>query len=90
MSWRSHDLIAVAFCLAALALASNAHGEIRRAAILWGAADGLDRELGATMWRNQRDDYEARLGPEVIADEAGLSEGKALELEQAVELALGS
>jgi tetratricopeptide (TPR) repeat protein len=90
ISWRTHDLITVIFSLGALALASNAHGELRCAAILWGAAERLDGELGETMWRNERHGYVARLGPEVLEDEAGLSQGRALELDQAVELALGS
>ena len=42
------------------------------------------------MWRKFQDDYAALLGPEVLEDEVGLSEGRALELDQAVALALGS
>jgi hypothetical protein len=89
-SWQGRELIWVTFGLAVLAWAEHARGELRRAAILWGAVERLDGELGETMWRNHRDEYQARLGPEVLADEAGLSEGRALELEEAVELALRS
>jgi predicted ATPase len=90
ISWRTHDLITVVFSLGALAWTSSARGELRRAAILWGAVERLDGELGETMWRNERDEYEARLRPVVLEDEVGLSEGRALEMDQAVELALGS
>ena len=83
-----HDLVGVVGCLAAFAWASNMRGELSRAAIFWGAVDRLDAELGETLWRNDRPDYEARLDPHVLADEAALAEGRALDTEQAVKLAL--
>ena len=88
IAWTMGDPITVAFCLATLSTASSASGDVRRAAVLWGATERLDSELGATMWRSDRQSFEERLAPEVLADERGLLEGRELATNEAVALAL--
>ena len=83
---RRHDH--VVFCFGALSAAASASGDVRRAAILWGAAERLDR--------SRRDDVAERSGEEprrparspTCSTTSRLPEGRALETEQAVELAL--
>jgi predicted ATPase len=89
-AWVMRDLIGVMYCFATFAWLARAQGDSRRAALIWGAAERLDAKLGDTMWRNERAEYELRVGAEVLGDADGRAEGRALETEQAVELALGT
>jgi predicted ATPase len=89
----SHSLaepISRLFCLTLFAWLARERRDLRQAAILWGAVERLDSELGETMWRNERDLYEARVGSDVLGDHQGLAEGRLLEVEKAVQYALAS
>jgi len=88
LAWRPRLLpeVAMGFGLSAMALGEQ--GEIRSAAILWGAGGRLDTELGQTQWRSSRPVFEAKLVPAVLADEEGISIGATLPTTEAVELAL--
>jgi tetratricopeptide (TPR) repeat protein len=86
--WEQRNLIVVAMCFSSLAKASGAKGDIRRAALLWGAAERIDTDLGTTQWRSGKAQYEAELPPAVLAAEEGIAAGKALTTAEAVELAL--
>jgi predicted ATPase len=87
----SHALaepISTLYCFALFAWLARERGDLRHAAILWGAVERLDSELGETMWRRERDLYEARVGSDVLGDQQGLAEGRLLEAEDAVPYAL--
>ncbi len=90
IAWANRDLISVAVCFGRLAVAASGLGNVRGAAMFWGAAERLDAELGQTVWRNRRASCEARLSREVLTDEEGLATGRALRTAKAVEFALGS
>ncbi len=82
------DSVAVLICLSQLAIVAKRRGQVRRAGALWGAAERLDEELGETLWRATRPQAEETLGDRVPDFELGVEEGRRLELEDAISLAL--
>jgi tetratricopeptide (TPR) repeat protein len=74
--------------VAELAVISALSGDRRRAALLWGAAERLDAELGPTLFAAEREELERELGERDAAFEAGVAEGRALELDEVLSLAL--
>jgi len=91
LSWRIGDKRRVAFCLEGLAAAAGP-GQAGRAARLFGAAAALRDAIGSPLPPSERSDHEqslaaARAGdPDAFA--AAWAEGQAVELEQAVVVAL--
>jgi predicted ATPase/class 3 adenylate cyclase len=77
------DRRGIAECLEQLALVAGAEGRADRAGRLYGAADALRNRIGAAA---ASDPHEAR--PLPAADSAAVAEGRALTLDQAIELAL--
>jgi predicted ATPase/class 3 adenylate cyclase/Tfp pilus assembly protein PilF len=88
------DRRGIAYSLEGLATVMAAHGSSLRAARIWGAAERLREEIGSPLPPNERPHY----GPRVAAARAALGDdaafdrawqqGRALTLEQAIELAL--
>ena len=76
------------FALVLRAIVLKRRGDVERAGSLWGAVDRLDAELGETMWRNARREYEELLGTRDPAFESGVEAGRKLPLEDAVAVAL--
>lgn len=77
-------------CLGILTMAAAKRGYPRQAGALWGAAERLDHELGATLWSK-----EDLLFAEMLAEggsdfEQGRAEAASLTLEEAVEYALAA
>jgi predicted ATPase/class 3 adenylate cyclase len=88
------DRRAIASALEGLAAAVATVGSCLRAARVWGAAERLREEVGSPLSPNERTRYDPRvaaaraaLGDDAAFDRAWL-EGRALTLEQAIELAL--
>jgi len=90
LAWRYRVLMDVGMCFGALAGALSRRGDNRQAAILWGAGERLDEELGQTQWRSVKAQWEARLAAAVLADTEGIETGKALPTADAVGLALSA
>lgn len=92
-----HELMdhwGIAVSLEGLAPVIAAAGSTMRAARIWGAAERLREDNGAPLPPNQRPVYErlvtaarAALGDDAAFDRAW-QEGRALPLEQAIELAM--
>jgi non-specific serine/threonine protein kinase len=88
------DRRGIAYSLEGLATVVAALGSSLRAARIWGAAERLREEIGSPLPPNERPHY----GPRVAAARAALGDdaafdrawqqGRALTLEQAIELAL--
>jgi tetratricopeptide (TPR) repeat protein len=74
--------------LAELAVIAALSGDRRRSALLWGATERLDAELGQSLFETERDRLAAELGERDEAFEAAVAEGHALELDEVLELAL--
>jgi hypothetical protein len=88
------DRRGIAFSLGGLAAVVAALGSSLRAARIWGAEARLREEIGSPLPPNDRSDYDRRvaaaraaLGDHAAFDHAW-QEGRALTLEQAIELAL--
>jgi DNA-binding CsgD family transcriptional regulator len=89
---------AVAYALLGLAGADATRGEPARAGRLWGAAEALREEIGATLshWDLYGYDYEGRVSAacNILGDEGAWetawAEGRAMTPDQAVEYALGT
>jgi predicted ATPase/class 3 adenylate cyclase/Tfp pilus assembly protein PilF len=87
------EKLRIAFSLEGLAAVVAALGSSLRAARIWGAADRLRAEAGSPLPPKDRPDYDRRVaaartrGDNVAFDRAW-QEGRALTLEQAMELAL--
>jgi hypothetical protein len=88
LSWTHRNLINLGAGFGWLARAVSGLGDVRGAAIFWGAGERLDTELGHTMWRLHKTEVEAELAPAVLADKEGLAAGRALTTAEAVKLAL--
>jgi hypothetical protein len=78
------DVFTVAHLLAGVAAVAGARGRSRDAAVLWGAVERLEEQSHRPIV--DRELYERGLG-ELDAD--AVAEGRALELDAAVALALG-
>ena len=74
--------------LAELAVIAALSGDRRRAALLWGAVERLNAELGPTLFATERDELAAELGERDEAFDAAVAEGHALELDEVLALAL--
>ena len=92
-----HDLgerRTIAYSLEALADVVGARGDVLSAACFWGAAERLRQDIGAPMAPNELPAYDARVrsARSTLADDRGFEgawqEGRALKLEQAIELAM--
>jgi predicted ATPase/class 3 adenylate cyclase len=86
------DDLGALLCLAVLAVVASKSGDPRQAGLLWGAAERLDTELGDNLWRRSRqarsvDEERLERDPEF---ERARSEGNALSLDAAVEVALAA
>ena len=87
------EKLRIAFSLEGLAAVVAALGSSLRAARIWGAADRLRAEAGSPLPPKDRPDYDRRVavartrGDNAAFDRAW-QEGRALTLEQAMELAL--
>ena len=95
IAWKVGDRSTTVLILEALAGIHGLVGDPRLAARLFGAAESLRRTIDAPILASWRADYErlvapvsAALGPEACA--AALAEGRALDLEQAIGLALSA
>lgn len=84
----------IAYALSGLAAVDAALGSVLRAARVWGAAERLRESIGSPVSRIGRSDYDrpvavarAALGDHSAFDRAW-QEGRALTIEQAIELAL--
>lgn len=82
------DKVSLIFGLAVRAIVLKRSGDEERAGALWGASERLDVELGETMWRRERHQYDDLLGERGPRFDQGLEEGTKLSLEQAVQLGL--
>lgn len=82
------DKVSLIFGLAVRAIVLKGSGDEERAGALWGAAERLDAELGETMWRRERPQYEDLLGDRGLRFDEGVREGANLSLERAVQLGL--
>jgi hypothetical protein len=71
-------------------LATAALGAPLHASRLWGAAERLREEIGAPLPPNEKSRYEQQVAAAraALADDAAWAEGRAMTLEQAIELAL--
>jgi hypothetical protein len=79
----------VSGALSVLAVVANTEGDRRRAGTLWGAVEALEARGEAMVDPQDRPRYEQRLLSEPdAAFEAGLAEGRALELDDAVAFGL--
>jgi hypothetical protein len=63
----------------------SARGNIRDAAIFWGAAERLGSELGPANWQDEP--TESARPAAVLADDEGLAVGRSMPTAEAVELA---
>src|SRR5262249_62106157 len=83
-----------ALCLEGLAAAEAPRGQALAAARRWGAASRRREEIGSSIPPNERPRYERRVAGaraavnDDCAFEAAWAEGRAMTLEQAIELAL--
>lgn len=87
------DKRSVAFCFEGLATEAGRRGDQQRAARLLAAAEALREAIGAPISSIMRDDYERRLahvraGLDRETFDAAWTYGRAITLEQAVEMAL--
>jgi predicted ATPase/class 3 adenylate cyclase len=71
-----------------LAVIAGRRGDWQRAALLWGAAERLDGELGPTLFRHEQQKLESQLGKRDAAFEYAMAEGRALDLDDVVARAL--
>jgi len=88
LAWRNGLRVDVGMCFGSIAIALGGQGDIRTAAILWGACQRLDSELGPTQLRIYKAEVETKLPPSVLADSDGIGAGNAMPTADAVELAL--
>jgi predicted ATPase/class 3 adenylate cyclase/Tfp pilus assembly protein PilF len=87
------ERLRIAFSLEGLAAVVAAQGSSLRAARIWGAAEGLRAEAGSPLPPKDRPAYDrrvaaARTREDNLAFDRAWQEGRALTLEQAMELAL--
>jgi non-specific serine/threonine protein kinase len=103
-AWQSHaeslalkvrvmDKLGIAYCLAAFAKLATAESQLRRAAILWGAAQQLAQTMNMILTPTGEGpdpaafrELQARLGPQ--AWDAAWNQGWSMNLQEAVEYAL--
>jgi predicted ATPase len=87
---RLHDRPGQVFGVGLLACVAAARGELRRAGRLWGAIENRTAHAPLGGWERHRDECAARMRDVVGAEfEIGLAVGRDLELDEAVEEALG-
>jgi predicted ATPase len=82
------DDVAILICLGILSAAAAKRGDACRAGALWGAAEQLDEDLGGTMWRTGREELESMIGERGSDFEVAVDDGRRLELDEVVALAL--
>jgi predicted ATPase len=81
--WR-HDRFHTLGCLGELAVIAAKLGDGRRAALLWGAVERLDAELGPSLFADDRAKLEQELGERDEAFELLVVEGRAVELDEVI------
>jgi predicted ATPase/class 3 adenylate cyclase len=80
-----NDPLHVLGSVAELAVIAALRDDPPRAALLWGAVERLDEELGPSLFATERDELAVQLGD---VDEALVAEGRSLPLEQVLERTL--
>ncbi len=87
-AWDSSSDRLVCYCLAGLAAVASEAGDRERAALLWGFAEAYEERLRFTLrWRSL---YAERLDPVAAAHPEQHDAGRRLDVDAAVEIALGS
>jgi predicted ATPase len=88
LAWDSSSDRLVCYCLAGLGAVAAEQGHPERAALLWGFAEAYEERLRFTMrWRSE---YAERLDPVAAARPEQHETGRRLDVDAAVEIALGS
>jgi predicted ATPase len=86
IAWDSGADRLVCYCLAGLAAVAAERGDAERAALLWGFAEAYEERLRFTMrWRSG---YEQRLESVAASDPEQRENGRRLDVDAAVEIAL--
>jgi predicted ATPase/class 3 adenylate cyclase len=88
IAWHGGADRLVCYCLSGLAAVAAANGDADRAALLWGFAEAYEERLRFRMRR--RSLYAERLEAVAAADEGSREAGSRLDVDSAVEIALGS
>jgi predicted ATPase len=87
-AWEIRDDVAVLISLGILSATAAKRGDAHRAGALWGAAEQLDDDLGGTIWRTSRSEFEDMIGGRTPDFEVAVDDGRRLALNDAVAFAL--